>query len=79
MPPMDFMEHGAMTMPAVRKEPLAMLAPMLLMSCTTSASPSTSFTECGVSTCTVILAALLMTRWVSRSGIRARTWRMRIP
>ena len=46
-------------MPAVRNEPLEMLAPTLLMSCTTSAIASTSLTEYGVSTWMVILPALL--------------------
>ena len=42
---MDFIEHGAITMPSVRNEPLEILAPTLLTSCTTSAMASTSFTE----------------------------------
>ena len=45
---MDFIEQGTITMPAVRNEPLEMLAPTLLMSCTTSAIASTSLTEYGV-------------------------------
>ena len=60
-----FIEQGATTMPAVRKEPLAMAAPMSRTLYTTSASFSTSFRARPCSSQVFSTAASDTTKWVS--------------
>ena len=71
--------HGAMTIPSVRNEPLAMLAPISLLEWTWSANASTSFALKSVSTAIFNLAESDMTRCVSTSATSFNTSKSRMP
>ena len=79
MAPAVLMEHGAITMPSVRKEPEAIEAPMSRTSCRWWASASTSATVQSVSSTSVRLPATEMTRCVSRSSTSRSISRRRMP
>ena len=60
--PTVWIEQGMMTIPSVRNEPLAMLAPMSVTGWTTDAIAFTSFTDQSVSSAIVRSAAFEQTR-----------------